>query len=137
MALGFDLIARHFVLASQPDDVRQFMTETVTRIAWCIVPGPFVGGLLGFLLYPRLFRSNVARLRKDESAKPDGIEERADFKALMIATSLAQAPALLGDISVMLGARLTPALCSTGISVTAVMLIGTLAGRAAYPVRRR
>src|SRR5438874_314887 len=114
MALGFDLLARHFVVASQPEDVRQFLSENVTRIAWFIVPGPLLGGILGFFLYPHLFRKNLSRLRAGSSAELEGVEERADFKALMIATTLAQAPALLGDISVMLGARLTPALCATG-----------------------
>jgi len=127
MALGFDLLARRVILGSQPEDVRQFMAEHVTRIAWYVVPLPLLGGIVGFLLYSGIYRRNLARLPSETAAIAEASAQRADLKALFVATTLAQAPALLGDISVMLGARLTPALCATSISVTAVVLIGLLA----------
>ena len=130
MALGLDLVARRIIVGGQPEDVQQFMAEHVTRIAWFFLPGPLIGGLLGFFLYPSLYRRTLARLPSETPAIAEASEHRADLTALMIATTAAQAPALLGDVSVMLGARLTPALCTTALSVTAVLLIGALSGPA-------
>ena len=55
--------------------------------------------------------------------------QSAELTSLLFATTLAQLPALLGDVSIMLGARLTPAICSTCISVTAVLAISLRASR--------
>jgi hypothetical protein len=138
VALGFDLVARHFVVGGQPADVQQFLALEITRLAWFAVPGPVLGGLLGFKLYPRLFGRALARARGPAAAVDAGetaaatdardetAEQRADLEALLFATSLAQLPALLGDISVMLGARLGPALCTTSLSTLAVLAIGAL-----------
>jgi hypothetical protein len=129
MALVIDLVARHFVVASQPAEVQQFLADHVTPLAWVIVPGPLLGGLLGFFRYPVRYAKALARAAKDPSTSRADAEERADMEALFIGTTLAQLPALLGDFSVMLGARLAPALCATSISVAAVLLIGTFARR--------
>jgi hypothetical protein len=125
-ALGLDLLARRFVMAEQPEDLRQFMAEHVTRFAWFVVPGPLLGGILGFMLYPRMYRSALTKSRASGSKLPD-LEHKADLTALLLCTTMAQVPALFGDLSVMLGANLTPALCSTSLSMTAVTLIGLLA----------
>jgi hypothetical protein len=129
MALVIDLVARHFVVGSQPAEVQQFLADHVTPLAWAIVPGPLLGGLLGFFRYPVRYAKGLARAAKDPSTSPADAEERADMEALFVGTTLAQLPALLGDFSVMLGARLAPALCATSISVVAVVLIGTFARR--------
>ncbi|MEO8877017.1 MAG: hypothetical protein ABI461_15600 [Polyangiaceae bacterium] len=55
------------------------------------------------------------------------VSERADFEALFLTTTLAQLPAVLGDVSLVLGASVAPALCSTAASVTAVLAIGLFA----------
>lgn len=129
VALGLDLVARHFVVGGQPADVQRFLAVEITRFAWFAVPGPVLGGLLGFKLYPRLFRRALARARgpaAETGARDEAAEQRADLEALLFATSLAQLPALFGDISVMLGARLGPALCTTSLSTLAVLAIGAL-----------
>ena len=129
MALVIDLVARHFVVASQPADVQAFLADNVTPLAWAIVPGPLLGGLVGFFRYPARYQKALARSEKDLSTSREDREERADIEALFIGTTLAQLPALLGDFSVMLGARLMPALCATSISVAAVVIIGAFARR--------
>lgn len=141
VALALDLVARHFVVGSQPPDVQQFLAVEITRFAWFAIPGPVLGGLLGFKLYPRLFRRALARARGPVVAetaegpapsapitqRDEVAEQRADLEALLLATTLAQLPALFGDLSVMLGARLAPALCTTSLSTLAVIAIGALA----------
>jgi hypothetical protein len=102
------------------------MAEHVTRFAWFVVPGPLLGGILGFILYPRMYRSALEKSRASGSKLPN-LEQKADLTALLLCTTMAQVPALFGDLSVMLGANLTPALCSTSLSMTAVTLIGLLA----------
>jgi hypothetical protein len=128
VALVLDLVARHFVVGGQPPDVQQFLAVEVTRFAWFAIPGPVLGGLLGFQLYPRLHRRALARARGPAVTGPDpAAEQRADLEALLFATTLAQLPALFGDLAVMLGARLLPALCTTSLSTLAVVAIGVLA----------
>ncbi len=141
-ALALDLVARHFVVGGQPADVQRFLAVEITRFAWFAIPGPALGGLLGFKLYPRLYAKALARARGPvaaegaaaaEAAEAAGdardelAEQRADLEAVLFATTLAQLPALLGDFSVMLGARLPPALCTTSLSTLAVLAIGAFA----------
>jgi hypothetical protein len=126
MAFGIDLLARQFIFRDQPDDVRAFFGEHATTFAWFIVPLPLLGGIIGFFRYRPMLRAALAKLG---DAATDTAKSTADMKVLLLTTTMAQAPALLGDVSVMMGARLLPAICSTSISVTAVLLIGLLAGR--------
>ena len=126
MAFGIDLVARQIVFRDQPEDLRTFFAEHATTFGWCIVPLPFVGGLVGFLLYPAMLRRALDKLGEGAT---EVAKSGAELKVLLLTTTMAQLPALLGDLSVMLGARLTPALCSTSISVAAVLAIGLFAGR--------
>lgn len=120
-ALGLDLVARHFLFQNQPANLRQFMAENVTHYAWFIVPLPLLGGLIGFFLYPSMRRSNLARLGPSPAPM---LVQGADLKTLLLTTTCAQLPALFGDVSVMLGGDLAPAICATSISVLAVLAIG-------------
>jgi hypothetical protein len=128
LVFGFDLLARQIVIGTQPPELQAFMAEHVTRIAWWLLPIPLAGSLAGLLLYPRIYRRF---LQRHLSSPPTGTspEQRADLEALFVAASLAQLPSLLGDFSVLLGARLGPALCSTTISTLSVLLIVLLGRR--------
>ncbi len=117
--LGLDLVVRSFLMSMQPEDVRELLAESVTRLAWFCVPAPVVGALAAFFSYPRLYR------RFASSAAPD--HRAAELKALFLAASFVQLPALLGDLSVMLGANLGPALTMTAISTAAVLALGAFA----------
>lgn len=127
--LGVDFVVRHFFIASQPADVRAFLADHVTTLAWCAVPFPAIGGIIGFRWYPSRFRKSRERWRLDTTISDEAATTRADIEALFLTTTLAQLPAVLGDLSLVLGAHVAPALCSTGASVMAVILIGTLAHR--------
>ena len=129
MMLGVDFVLRHFVIARQPADVRAFLADHVTTLAWCVVPFPVIGGIVGFRWYPSRFRKSRERWRLDATISDEVASTRADVEALFLTTTLAQLPAVLGDMSLVLGARVAPALCSTTASVTAVILIGMLAHR--------
>lgn len=125
IVFGIDLIARHFIVGSQPEDVQQFMAETITYYAWFIVPLPALGSLFGFFLYRWVYNRELKRGPSNYDAQR--IEQRADLLALMFSASLPQLPALLGDMSVMMGARYWPALCSTAISMLGILIIGIFA----------
>lgn len=120
---GLDLVVRHFVLGGQPEDLRAFLAENVTKVAWFLVPGPVIGGLLGFFAYPRVYAKAYAKTEGDHDAK----HAAADLRALMVACSLPQLPALGGDLSVMLGSGLLPAVCMTSTAVVAVVVIVSFA----------
>ena len=128
MAFGVDLLARQLVFRDQPEDLRAFFTEHATTFGWYIVPLPLLGGLIGFFRYPSMLRTALAKLG---DAPTEQAKSNAELKVLLLTTTMAQLPALLGDLSVMMGARLTPALCSTSISVTMVILIGLFGARGA------
>lgn len=126
-ALVLDLIARRFTVGGQPPEVQEFLSVEVTRFAWIAVPGPLVGGLLGWVIYPRVARWALRRLAP-APAEAAQAAQRADLEALFTATTCAQVPALLGDISVMLGAQLGPAVCTTICAVAAVLAIAAFTG---------
>lgn len=129
MMLVLDFVLRHFLIGGQPDDVRAFLADHVTAFAWCVVPFPVIGGIVGFRWYPSRFRKSRERWRRDPSISDVVATSHADLEALFLTTTLAQLPAVLGDLSLVLGARPAPALCSTTASVTAVLVIGALAHR--------
>lgn len=122
--LALDIVIRHFFLGAQPADVRAFLAEHVTPLAWCIVPLPLVGGIVGYRSYPSRFRARLERWRRDATLSAEAASERADLEALFLATTLAQLPAVLGDLSLILGAGLAPVVCSTTIATAAVLAIG-------------
>lgn len=124
---GIDLAVRGYLFASQPADLRQEVAAIATRLAWFVIPGPVLGGIAGFLLYPRIYAHQAAR-----SSTPGG-PQNADLTALMITASMPQFPALLGDLCLMLGADMTPVACSTAVSVLGVLLIAFLARPPASP----
>ena len=127
VVFGFDLLARQLVIGTQPPELQQFMAEHVTTFAWWALPFPLAGSVAGMLVYPWMYRRLLAR-HKASPPSGAGPEQRADLEALFLAASLVQLPALLGDFSVLLGARLTPAICSSTISTASVVLIA-LVGR--------
>ncbi|MCC6646984.1 MAG: hypothetical protein IT374_15595 [Polyangiaceae bacterium] len=118
--LGLDLGVRALLMSMQPEDVREFLAGEVTRLAWYCVPAPVVGALAAFVAYPRL--------RARFTGRAGGDRVGADLKALFVTASFIQLPALLGDLSVMLGARLTPALLMTSFSTLAVLALAAFAG---------
>lgn len=135
--LALDFLLRHFFFGGQPDDVRAFLTEHVTPFAWCVLPFPLVGGIVGYRWYPKRFRTSLERWRRDTTLAPETAIERADLEALFLTTSIAQLPAILGDLSLIIGARPTPALCSTSIATCAILAIGLRARAEEHLVAHR
>ncbi|MEO7108895.1 MAG: hypothetical protein ABI183_00540 [Polyangiaceae bacterium] len=129
MSLGLDFTVRAWVLGGQSEEVVAFFANHVTPFAWCVVPLPILGGIAGFRWYPTRFRKSLERWQRDRTVSVEQAASRADLEALFLTTTLAQFPAVFGDLSIILGARLTPALCSTTASVIAVLAIATLAPR--------
>lgn len=126
MMLLLDLLLRGVVLAEQPEDVRVMAGELATNFAWYVVPCPALGGLAGFFLYPKLYAYQLARASPGD---PEKARNNADLTAMMVTASLPQLPALLGDLSVLMGGQITPVLYSTSISTVAVLLITLVAPR--------
>jgi len=124
--LAFDLVARGFVLDSQPEELRELLGGLATRGAWLVVPGPVLGGVAGFFAYPKIYAQQLARSTNPDREKA---HHSADLAALMFAGSMPQLPALLGDFSVVLGASLGPAICTASLSTVAVLLIALVAPR--------
>lgn len=124
--LALDFLLRQIFMGTEPAEVRAFFADRVTPIAWCFVPLPVLGGIGGFFWYPKRLRVALDRWRRDTTLSAEVAAERADFEALFLSTTLAQVPAILGDLSLILGARPAPALACTAASVTAILLIGAL-----------
>jgi hypothetical protein len=122
---GLDLIARHFVLSAQPADLQDFLADSVTRVAWFLVPGPVLAGVAGFFLYRALYRRALARPPLDVA--PAEAADRADLTSLLFSASLPQLAGLCGDLSVILGARLWPAICMCSLTLCSVLLIAAFA----------
>jgi Na+/proline symporter len=128
LLFALDLLARHFVLDGQDEEVRAVIGGAATQFAWLVVPAPVLGGIAGFFVYPRVYARQLASARGND---PERAAQSADLTALMFAASMPQLPALLGDFSVVLGGGLTPVICSTSLSVVAVLLIALFARRPA------
>lgn len=118
------------MIGGQSDEVIAFFADHVTPFAWGVVPLPILGGIAGFRWYPKRFRKSLERWQRDPSVSAEQAASRADIEALVLTTTLAQFPAVFGDLSLILGARITPALCSMTASLVAVIAIALFAGDA-------
>lgn len=98
------------------DAVRAWLSPTLTPWAWAMVPAALVTTGIGWWLYRALARRELLARRPGLTAEQ--ARAKAEFEALMLASSAPQVPAVAATMLYMLGADAVP--------VAAAMITATL-----------
>jgi len=127
LALVVESSLRRLMLPPDFDAVRAWLAPTLTPWAWATVPATLVAACLGWWLYRVLAR------RELRSARPGLTEEqaraKAEFEALMLASSAPQVPAVAATMLYMLGADVVPVVVSMVLATLGVVSLGLWIGR--------
>lgn len=113
---------RRLVLPPELDHVRAWLRPTLTPWAWATVPLCAVTTVLGWWLYRVL-------ARRELRARRPGLTEaqaraKAEFEALMLASSAPQIPAVAAAMLLMLGADVVPVAVTMAAATLGVLSLG-------------
>jgi divalent metal cation (Fe/Co/Zn/Cd) transporter len=121
LALGVETLMRTQVLAPMLgpsfDEVREFFSPQLTRVAWAMVAVTFAAGILGIVITQLAVRK-LARL-PDPALRARKLRDR-----LLLLTSIPQVPAILATLCFTCGARLFPVLVAMVVSTLFVLIQG-------------
>lgn len=118
---------RRLVMPPDFDGVRAWLSPTLTPWAWATVPATLVATGLGWWLYRVL-------ARRELRAHRPGLTEaqaraKAEFEALMLASSAPQVPAVAATMLYMLGADVVPVAVSMAGATLGVVSLAAWIGR--------
>jgi len=116
-ALGFETLARAFLLPAEFEEVRDFLGPSMTTLAWGMVALTLVTVLLGIALQRWMTSRADQRARERGTA---GAEARSSMGPFLLAASIPQAPAIVAGLTFLAGAELLPVLLAVGLSTTGV-----------------
>ena len=123
LALVVESGLRRLMMPPDFDVVRAWLAPTLTPWAWATVPATLVTTCLGWWLYRVLSRRELRARRPgltEEQARA-----KAEFEALMLASSAPQVPAVAATMLYMLGADVVPVVVSMlGATLGVVSLAG-------------
>lgn len=123
VALGFETLARAYLVPEDFEEVRDFFEPTLTPVAWVMVGVTSVAVVLGVSLQRWMTRRAESRARARGSSVA---EARSGMGPFLLAASIPQAPAILAALLFLAGAQLLPvvlavALSTAGVCVQAAM----------------
>jgi hypothetical protein len=127
MALVVETGLRRLMMPPDFDAVRAWLSPTLTPWAWATAPATLVATGLGWWLYRVL-------ARRELRARRPGLTEaqaraKAEFEALMLASSAPQVPAVAATMLFMLGADLVPVAVSMTLATLGVVSLAAMIGR--------
>jgi hypothetical protein len=127
LALAVESGLRRLMMPPDFEAVRSWLSPTLTPWAWATVPATLVTTCLGWWLYGVLSRRELRARRPgltEEQARA-----KAEFEALMLASSAPQVPAVAATMLYMLGADLVPVVGSMLGATLGVVSLGVWIGR--------
>lgn len=127
LALVVEAGLRRLMMPPDFDAVRAWLSPTLTPWAWATVPATLVTTCLGWWLYRVLSRRELRARRPgltEEQARA-----KAEFEALMLASSAPQVPAVAATMLYMLGADVMPVVVSMLTATLGVGSLGVWIGR--------
>ncbi len=122
--LAVETWLRRLLLPPELEELRAWLREDLTPVAWATVPLVPLAAWCGLRLHRWYVGRELARLpprRKTEEAAA-----RVRFDALMLCTSAPQLPAVLATLLFMFGAALTPVAISLFSATVGVLVLGAL-----------
>jgi hypothetical protein len=127
LALVVESSLRRLVMPPDFDAVRAWLSPALTPWAWAMVPATLVGTALGWWLLGVLTRRELRARRP--GVTEEQARDKAEFEALMLASSAPQVPAVAATMLYMLGAGLEPVIASMGVATLGVVSLGAWVGR--------
>lgn len=118
---------RRLVFPPDFDAVRAWLSPTLTPWAWAMVPATLVTTGIGWWLYRVLARRELSTRRPGLTAEQ--VRAKAEFEALMLASSAPQVPAVAATMLYMLGADVVPVAAAMGTAMLGVVSLGVWIGR--------
>lgn len=118
---------RRLMMPPDFDAVRAWLSPTLTPWAWATVPATLVATGLGWWLFGVLVRREQSLLRPGSSA--DEARAKAEFEALMLASSAPQVPAVAATMLYMAGAPWLPVASAMAMATVGVLSLGLRIGR--------
>lgn len=123
-ALGVETLLRRLMMPPEFDDVRAWLSPTLTPWAWATVPVTVAATGLGWWLFAALTRRALNR-RALNKRRPEHSEHearaKAQLNAIMLASSAPQVPAVAATMLFTMGAALTPVLVAMGTAMLGVL----------------
>jgi hypothetical protein len=127
-ALMVETALRHVLMPPEAEALRAWLRPIVTPWVWWTLPATAVAVVLGAWLYRWLLRRELRRLEVRLPAVQ--ARHKAEFEALMLATSAPQLPALAATLAFMCGAELQPVLAAIVAGTLGVLVMGAWVLRA-------
>ncbi|MCX4246637.1 hypothetical protein [Paraliomyxa miuraensis] len=127
MALAVESGMRRLLMPPDFERVRAWLSPTLTPWAWATVPLTVAATGLGWWLVRVLARRELRVVRRGMTAEQ--ARRKADFEALMLASSAPQVPAVAATMLFMLGASPTPVVVSMVLATLGVLSLGVWVGR--------
>lgn len=121
-AMVMETALRRLLMPPEAEALRVWLRPIVTPWVWWTLPATVVAVLLGAWLYRWLFRRELRRLEVRLPAAQ--ARHKAEFEALMLATSAPQLPALAATVAFMCGAELPPVLAAIAAGTVGVLVMG-------------
>jgi hypothetical protein len=129
LSLAVETALRTLLFTDNMRELRLLARETLTPIAWALVPVTAAAAVLGVFVHRAALRKTLADAAL-RAGKPDA-EENARLTALYVATSVPQIPALAATLLLTAGARVEPVMLTLLVAALGVMLQGwTAPGKA-------
>jgi hypothetical protein len=127
LALVVESGLRRLMMPPDFDLVRAWLAPTLTPWAWATVPATLATTVLGWWLYGVLTRRELRTRRPGLTAEQ--ARAKAEFEALMLASSAPQVPAVAATMLFMLGADVVPVAVSMATATLGVISLGAWIGR--------
>lgn len=118
---------RRLVFPPDFDAVRAWLSPALTPWAWALVPTTLVTTAIGWWLYRALARREVMARRPGLTVEQ--ARAKAEFEALMLASSAPQVPAVAATMLYMLGADVVPVAAAMVAATLGVISLGVWIGR--------
>ncbi len=131
LALALETVLRRWIMPPEFEQIRRWLSPSLAPWAWGTVPAAVVATALGWGLLRVLARRELRQRRPGQTEAQ--ARARAEFEALMLASSAPQVPAIAATVLYMLGAPLRPVVVSMAVATLGVF---SLALALARPVDR-
>lgn len=127
LAVVFETLLRRWLMPPEFEEVRVWWEPSVTPWMWLTPPLALLGIPLGLALQNWLARRNLARL--PEHRRTPASESLAVLDAMLLSTSVAQVPAVLATMGLLIGSKPAPVLVATAVATAGVLVIGVHASK--------
>lgn len=122
LALGVETVLRRLMMPPNFEEVRAWLSPTLTPWAWAAVPVTVVATGLGWWLFGVLARRELNKRRP--GCTEAEARARAELEAVLLATSAPQVPAVAATMLLMMGASAVPVLVTMGVAMLGVLSLG-------------